>query len=177
MDEQLSDEQVAQTLDTDPPHAMLELAERYQQRLKRFIRALCGTEKGADELFPVVLNQYLQRWQAGTAKRRVAMELFSLAQRSAMAYALRFPAEIPAYEPMAGAAGLDLNLRWELLASALQSLDPQDRAALALTLFERFSYAEAAQILGQDPAALREQAGQALQTLHQRLGAGFFGAA
>ncbi len=177
MDEQLSDEQVAQALAVDAPGAMLELAGRYQQRLKRFMMALCGTEKGADELFPVVLRQYHQRHLEPGAPPTVAMELYSLAQSNAMAYALRFPAGIPAYEPMAGAAGLDLNLRWELLASALQSLDPQDRAALALTLFERFSYPQAAQILGLDAEALRERAGTALEALRRRLGPGFFGAA
>jgi DNA-directed RNA polymerase specialized sigma24 family protein len=177
MDEQLSDEQVAQALATDASGSMLELAERYQQRLKRFLMALCGTEQAADELFPLVLHQYHQKRMSQAAPRRVALELYSLAHKSAVAYGLRFPADIPAYEPMPGAAGLDLTLRWELLSSALQGLDPKDRAALALTLFERFSYAEAAQMLGLEAEALRQRAGTALDSLRQRLGPSFFGAA
>jgi len=177
MDEQLSDEQVAQAMATDASGSMMELAERYQQRLKRFIMALCGSEQAADELFPLVLSQYQQRLASQAAPRRVAMELFALAHKSAVAYCLRFPSSIPAYEPMPGAAGLDLTLRWELLASALQSLEAKDRAALALTLFERFSYAEAGQLLGLDADALRLMAGAALEALRLRLGPSYFGAA
>jgi DNA-directed RNA polymerase specialized sigma24 family protein len=156
---------------------MLELGERYQQRLKRFMMALCGSEQAADELFPVVLAQCQQKMLGQPAPRRVALELFTLAHKGAVAYALRFPSSIPAYEPMPGAAGLDLTLRWELLSSALQSLEAKDRAALALTLFERFSYAEAAQVLGLDAEALRQRAGAALEALRLRLGPSFFGAA
>jgi|GEM_PF-6766752 DNA-directed RNA polymerase specialized sigma24 family protein len=177
MDEQLSDEQVAQALATDAAGAMLELAGRYQQRLKRFMMALCGTEQAADELFPLVLSQYQQRLMGQPAPRRVALDLYGLAHKSAVAYGLRFASGIPDYEPMPGAAGLDLNLRWELLASALQSLQARDRAALALTLFERFSYAEAGQILGMDAGSLRQSAGAALASLRLRLGPSFFGAA
>lgn len=63
----------------------------------------------------------------------------------------------------------EVDLRWEELERALQSLSPSERQILVLHYFQERSYAEMAMDLGMNEAAVRKRVSRAVQSLGAKL--------
>jgi DNA-directed RNA polymerase specialized sigma24 family protein len=173
MSEELSDEQLAALHGSASAGTALEtLGRRYEQRLKRYLLCLTGSESAGAELFGACLSEVFSR---PARQPRVAVRLFGKATALARSWLAHAPQAPALDQVLLGTASLDLSLRWDQLSAALLSLEFRERAALCLTLFERLPYADAGAAMGMDELPLRELAGGALLRLRERLGSEFFG--
>jgi len=144
-------------------------------RLRRYAIALTGSVHDGDDLVQDTVERALKslhQWQAGTSLSswmfRIAKNRFIDTRRAARVSSTVTMEELPEEHEAAqsdGARAVEASLTLRDVCRALQSLQVEQREAVALVLIDGVSYREAADILGIPIGTLTSRIARAREAL------------
>ena len=144
-------------------------------RLRRYARSLVFDTQNADDLVQSVLERALGHWRQFDPRRDIVLWLLSIAHNAHLDGLRRdrrldvLPPErvteaLDAMQPLDGDVGLRLDI-----SAALERLTLDQRSAIVLVLVEQLSYAEAAEVLGATPTAVKLRVHRGYEVLRTQL--------
>ena len=167
-----SDEALMQQAQADDREAYATLFVRHRGTLTAFLTRFLGNYTMAED---VAQETFLVLWQERARfqpKRRFKVWLY-VAARNRANNALRGKHSLPLDESLVAPGSLaetsERTLLQETVQAALLALPEAQRLAIVLTVYEGFSYREAAQTIGCTEVSARVSAHRARLALHKRL--------
>ena len=145
------------------------LAERIAEHLpslRRYARALAGSQEGGDAHVAAFLEALIEEPGAVDPQDDVRVAVFAAYRRLWSAEALDPAEAVSALGDDAALEGLDAE---ETVRRRLARLAPVSRQALLLTALEGFTVEEAARILGMSPEAAAERVAEAHRDLQTQM--------
>lgn len=154
-----------------------QLVDRHQQAVRGFLRRLSGRSTDADDLAQeafvrafLQLNRFESRSNFRTFVCGIAYRVWQEHNRASRRGRLRDGAWLEA-SMIERPPSLDIDLHLSL-RQAMDTLPPEQRAALALCLGAEFSHAEAAQVLGLPLGTVKSHVMRGRARLRAALGEG-----
>ena len=156
-------------------------AEVYRQHVRNIYRyhlVRTGSAEEAQDLTSQTFVAALESYDSYSGRGRLAGWLFGIARHKVADHYRKRRSHLP----LESAAGLPLSsisledaaaisLQLAQVAAALRTLPPQQAEALTLRVFSELSVAEAGQVMGKSPAAVKMLAHRGLCKLREELGA------
>lgn len=156
------------------PADLTALCEREHPRLVRALRLWCGDDALAEELAQEALLKAVVHWRRVRHMSSPGGWLFEVARNQALSSHRRRAAEQRALDRLprptgSVADGSDPTVAALALRVALAELPERQRAALVLRHYLDLPAAEAAQVLGVSPDALRQLCHRGIESLRSSL--------
>lgn len=158
------------------PQAFARLYQRHFGRVYRYLLARTGDHQDAQDLAAQTFLAALEGLSGYRGSGSFAAWLFGIARRKTAGHFRRrtpLPLEAAEHRPIPGPSPEALafeHLEADRLAGALSALAPDRAEAIRLCIFADLSAAEAAQVLGKSPAAVKMLLYRGLQDLRARFG-------
>jgi RNA polymerase sigma-70 factor (ECF subfamily) len=162
--------------------AFAELLHRYKDPLFGYLMRMTNNQSFAEDLFQETFLRVHKKADTFRAGSRFKSWLFTIATRITIDHFRRSKSRpqlqqsddyppVPSSERDPAAATAQLELR-EIVQTAVESLPPQQRAALLLIYFQGHTYSEAAEIMECSLSSIKTHMARALKKLATQLPAG-----